>query len=311
MPKVLIVDDSAVDRRLAGALLEKYGPCQVETAENGAAALARMRQSCPDLVLTDLQMPEMDGLELVMAVRLHHPGVPVVLMTAYGSEELAVEALEQGAASYVSKAQLAEKLSDTVDRVLGLVRADRSYERLMSCLDEAQFSFSLENDPSLIDPLVDLVQQIVANIHLCDTTGRVRIGVALEEALLNALYRGNLEISYDQSRQASEDLLQGKSSSLLEQRRLVPPYCNRRIQVHVGINRNEARFVIRDEGPGFNVRELSQTGDLGPLMGSGGRGLVLMRTFMDDVRFNEAGNEVTMLKRRDCTAGQAEKVGGV
>ena len=65
----------------------------------------------PALVLTDLIMPEMNGLELVKAIREHHPFVPVILMTSKGNEEIAVQALQGGAASYVPKSQLAETCS--------------------------------------------------------------------------------------------------------------------------------------------------------------------------------------------------------
>ena len=141
MATILVVDDSAVDRRLVGGLLEKDDHWRVEYAENGSEALTRMKDAAPDLVITDLQMPEMDGLELVAAARVHCPQVPVILITAYGSEMLAVEALEQGAATYVPKTQLADKLSDTVKDVLALARADRSYARLIDCLSTADFSF--------------------------------------------------------------------------------------------------------------------------------------------------------------------------
>ena len=60
----------------------------------------------------------------------------------------------------------------------------------------------------------------------------------------------------------------------------------------------EARFVIRDEGQGFHVAEIPEATDLRAMDGEAGRGLVLMRTFMDDVAFNEVGNEVTLIKRR-------------
>ncbi len=67
MPSVLVVDDSPVDRRLATALLEKQADLTVGTATHGAEALATVADQMPDIVVTDLQMPGMDGLELVRA----------------------------------------------------------------------------------------------------------------------------------------------------------------------------------------------------------------------------------------------------
>ena len=298
MPKVLVVDDSKVDRRLVCEFLRKESQWTVEDAANGVEALARMKDSAPDLVLTDLNMPEMDGLELVNALREHYPGVPVILVTAYGSETLATEALRRGASSYVPKSQLTDRLLDTMEEVLALARADRTYERLIGCLTRTEFTFRLENDSALIGPLVDLVQQMVAGMDLADFAGRLRIGVALKEALLNALFHGSLEITPEQMQQVQHKLLSDEELSLVEQRRNESPHRDRRIYVDVRIAKEEARFVVRDEGPGFDVSAVPDPEAPGALEAEKGRGLSLMRTFMDEVTFNELGNEVTMVKRR-------------
>lgn len=299
MPSVLVVDDSAVDRRLATLLLCKGTTINVEQADNGRSALEAIKRHEPDLVVTDLQMPELDGLGLIRRIRTQHPRVPVVLMTAHGSEGLAVEALEAGAASYVPKSALAETLLDTVEQVLAVSRADHNLDRLAQCLDAAEFAFHLENDSSLIDPLVDVVQRLVDKVQLCDTTGRVRIGIALEEALLNALYRGNLELSFDEMQEDRANLLQGLSMGLAEQRRSEPPYCDRKIFIKVQISPQELKIVVRDEGPGFDVVPVADADDPASLGREGGRGLVLMRTFMDEVTYNPTGNEVLMTKRKE------------
>src|SRR6185436_5263598 len=155
MATVLVVDDSAVDRRFVGGILSRDGRFQVEFAEDGAQALSRMRDARPDVIVTDLQMPNRNGLELVAAVRMHHPEVPIILMTGHGSEDLAVEALHRGAANYVPKTQLGERLVEAVEEALTLSKADRTYGRLIGCLERCEFEFVLESDPSLIDPLVD------------------------------------------------------------------------------------------------------------------------------------------------------------
>src|SRR5580698_6254033 len=78
-PTILVVDDSLVDRRLAGRLLEKEGEWQVSYAADGAQALDAMSRSLPQAVLTDLQMPVMDGLALVERMRKEFPRIPVIL----------------------------------------------------------------------------------------------------------------------------------------------------------------------------------------------------------------------------------------
>jgi CheY-like chemotaxis protein len=299
MPTVLVVDDSAVDRRFVGGLLARDARYQVEFAEDGTQALSQMRKSPPDVIVTDLQMPNRNGLELVAAVRMHHPGVPIILMTGHGSEDLAVEALHRGAANYVPKPQLGERLLESVEEALLLSRADQTYDRLISCLDQCEFEFELENDPGLVDPLIDLVQQIVAGMKLTDATGRFRVGAAVKEALLNAIYRGNLEISFQQMQDNRVSLLEGKGGNLVEQRRNSDPYKERKVHVSIHIDSKQAKFVICDDGKGFDPSKIPAAGQPGSLDPETGRGLVLMRAFLDEVTFNARGNEVTLIKRRE------------
>jgi hypothetical protein len=176
------------------------------------------------------------------------------------------------------------------------VHADHSYSHLIECLTRTEFSFALSNDAELIDPLVDLMQQMVEGIGLCDHMERVRLGVALEQALLNAMYRGNLEIGYDAMQEARERLMRGEDDPI-EARRWEEPYAGRKVFVHAVITPEEGRFVIRDEGPGFDTKIVPAAGDPKSLEREGGRGLILMRTFLDEVTFNDRGNEVTLVKR--------------
>ena len=106
MLNVLVVDDGKVDQRLAGRLLKDQLGAAVQYAENGQQAMDLIRQHSPDIVITDMRMPVMDGLELVEAIREEHATLPVIVMTAVGSEELAAEALKKGATSYVPKRRL-------------------------------------------------------------------------------------------------------------------------------------------------------------------------------------------------------------
>ena len=87
MLKILIVDDSEVDRLLMDGLLKQSIGFEVIWAENGRMALERIEEWKVDLVVTDLQMPEMDGLELVQQVRQIYPQLPVILTTGVGERE--------------------------------------------------------------------------------------------------------------------------------------------------------------------------------------------------------------------------------
>ena len=103
MRTILVVDDSPVDRSLVGGLLAREAGWTIAYAVNGRAALEILSHAVPDIIVTDLLMPELDGLQLLAAVRQRYPLVPVILITSHGSEGIALEALRRGAASYVPK----------------------------------------------------------------------------------------------------------------------------------------------------------------------------------------------------------------
>ncbi|MSR58474.1 MAG: response regulator [Planctomycetaceae bacterium] len=296
MPTILVVDDSEVDRRLVGGLLQKHGGYTLDFAVDGNAALAVFERGAPDLVLTDLQMPEMDGLKLVAAIKADFPLTPVILMTSQGSEEIAAEALRRGAASYVPKRKLADDLLETVERVLAAAREDRTHSRLMHHLTQSESQFDLGNDLTLIRSLVSYLQQQLRCLPLGDETERLRVGIALEEALKNAYYHGSLEVGNGAGWPQKKAIEQ-----IVSERLNAEPYRNRRIHVSAQVSRHEAVFVVRDAGPGFDHSKLPDPADAARLNQTSGRGIVLMRTIMDEVRYNAAGNEVTLVKRAPVT----------
>lgn len=299
MTRILVAEDSQTQIVHIRGLLEE-ADFEVDAVLDGREAIKRLENGEQyDLILTDMIMPEIDGLQLVRAVRVHYPGTPIILMTGQGTDALAIEALEDGAAGYVPKSQMHDRLASEVAQVLHAAEVDRSYEILLSCLKRNEFSFELRSEVALIDPLINLLLQMMAGIRLCDSTSRVRVGLALEHALLNALYRGNLEISAAEMQNTRELLLSGRGATAVEQRMTQPPYSERKIFFDVQMTSEEARFVIRDQGRGFDTSRMPKPGEPDSLEREGGHGLLLMQTFMDEVAFNESGNEVTMIKRRE------------
>jgi DNA-binding response OmpR family regulator len=260
-------------------------------AADGEEALSVMSQRCPNLVVTDLIMPNMDGLELVAAVVSKYPLVPVILMTGKGSEEVAVQALKAGAASYVPKSTLQNLLVETVENVLSMAHEEQTQAKLSECMTGCYFI--LENDAKLISAMIKYVRGFVRRTGLCDETNSIRTCVALEEALNNAMFHGNLEID-SAVRETDRTLYR----TLIDERRRMEPYGSRRIHVDIRVTSTHGEFVIRDEGRGFDPRQLPDPTDPLNIEKPSGRGLLLMRTFMDDVLFNDRGNEVTLVKRR-------------
>ena len=289
---VLIVDDFLIDRMIAGSILEKIPGLAVTYAADGNEALESIAQGVPALVLSDLEMPGMSGLALVEAIREGYPRLPVILMTSFGNEADAVAALKAGATSYVLKKTIGQDLVETVRQVLALSTIDRQIQRLLSSLKKRESTFCLENDPNLIAPLIQMLQEDLGGMGICDAPSRMRVGVALQEALSNALYHGNLEVSSDLRQEDERQFY-----DLAERRRREEPYRDRRIHVHASFDRHQVTYTIEDEGPGFDTTVLDRPFDPEDLMRIGGRGMLLIRTFMDEAQHNDRGNRITLVKR--------------
>jgi CheY-like chemotaxis protein len=293
MTNVLVVDDSDVDRLLMEGLLGQAEGFVVIAAENGVQALKKLEEWSVDIILTDLQMPKMDGLELVKQVRANKLEIPVILTTGVGSEEIAAQALRAGAAGYIPKSKLNQMLVSSIREVLEILNSNQNYNRLLNCSKVSHFEFELDNDPTLIPLLVDFCEQMLKSLAPLDRIDCLRIAVAVDHALQNALYRGNLEIDSEQNIQGFSAANMEELPQFVQERFEQEPYKNRVTNVVIEIKSNGFAVRIRDEGPGFDTSDLDDWNELAF------RGTNLMRAFMDSVQYNDKGNEVKMVYRFD------------
>ncbi len=291
MSTLLVVDDSAVDRKLVTGVLKREPSWSVISCENGKQAVALLKPPLPDLIVTDLQMPEMNGVELVDVVKEEWPFIPIILLTAKGSESIAVDALQRGAATYVPKRRMGHDLVDAVHRILAFVETDRHGERLCHYLCESTQVFELRNDLEQLEQLTRHVQQQLRCVPLGDETERLRVSLTFEEALRNSCLHGNLEMN-DATEMSRDELLQA-----IKSRSSGRPYSHRHVRVTVKIDRSGAEFTIQDEGVGFDHRSQLDAAVLDDQEYASTRGLALMRTIFDDVSFNEVGNQIKLTKR--------------
>jgi DNA-binding NtrC family response regulator len=139
---ILIVDDEARQRQTLASLVGGWGH-EVLQAANGDEALALLGGRAVDLVITDLRMPGTSGLELLARCRELRPDIDVVVMTAYGTIEGAVEAMRGGAADFVTKPLDLDQLQMVVDRTLAMRRLARENRMLRRRLAEASAGFRL------------------------------------------------------------------------------------------------------------------------------------------------------------------------
>ena len=163
--RVMVVDDDAETLALLHEIVAKEG-FEVETAEDAETALRRLEQWQPELVITDIHMPGMDGLALLAAVREKEPDIPVVLLTAYGSLKTAVDAIKAGAFDYLSKPFVVEDIRLVVRRALEhtkLVRENRSLRGQL--LERYRFDNLVGSSGGMVE-----VYKMIARVAETDST---------------------------------------------------------------------------------------------------------------------------------------------
>ncbi len=296
MAAILLAEDSPTHTALMRSLLEGDGHT-VECVSDGQCAVDLLQNSLPDLVVTDLRMPEMNGQELVQEIVRRFPTLPSVVVTARGSENLAVDALALGAANFVPKNSLRKLLTHVVRQTLRMANADRIYGDFSGQLHRPEFSFTLKNHVDSIEPAVLFVVQALAAATRMNATQRVRVGTAVASAIFNAICYGNLEVK-DEDTFVSR-LLSGDESGILDLqvRADLPPYCERSVELKVSVGDNDTRVLVSHDGPGRLTRMTPAPGTPESFELEQCRGLMLMTSFMDDIIFHSDYSEVVMVKQ--------------
>lgn len=294
---ILIVEDSPTQLAQMQMLLENEG-FEVFTAVDGQEGAAVFEEKRPRVVVTDLQMPKMNGLELTAAIRKLAPTVPVILTTGTGSEQIAAEALLKGATSYVPKSAMHSALVQTIHQVLVVSDATAHAEKPCDCLSQLQLELHLPNKESLVPGVIARLEESLQELKLFNEMEWTQIAMALDESILNAMIHGNLEVA-----SKLRDVEDGEAyREEIEKRQQEMPFQERRVVVSLTATRNQAVFTVRDEGGGFDVTSVPDPTDPANLENMSGRGLLLINAFMDEVKHNDRGNEITMLKRKPSAA---------
>lgn len=133
--KILVIDDEVDMLMMLRMLIEENTDHRVETTNNPSEGLKRLTSESFDLVITDLKMPGIDGMELFAEIRKSVPHLPVILITAYGSQEVADEAIREGISDFITKPFKKDRILFSIQRSLELSRLRKENEALKGKLD--------------------------------------------------------------------------------------------------------------------------------------------------------------------------------
>ena len=134
--RILVIDDEPDMLMLMSMIIEENTEWEVETTNNPSEGLKMAMESDYDLVIADLKMPGLDGLEVFEELKEMKPDIPVIIITAYGSLEIADEARSKGVADFITKPFRKDTILFTMERVLELVRVKKENLELKKRLEE-------------------------------------------------------------------------------------------------------------------------------------------------------------------------------
>ncbi len=296
MPVILHVDPSTADREAVREALVGQENWTIEGASSYEEARERLQLHPVDAILSEVELGDGYWNDLVSALRSRQLMAPVFVLTANLTIEGAAQAVRDGAELVFVKGSDPSEWPFQIECAIDRATSRATRASVEKALSQQKLCFVMENEKARVPHLVNLLIEQCDRFELLDDRDRMRIQVALEEALLNAIIHGNLEVS-SKLRELEGDVFE----QTVSERKVALPYSSRRVTLEAEYTREAARFTIRDEGPGFDVNKVRNPTEDDAIALASGRGILLMRSFMDSIDYNDKGNEVSMLKRRSAS----------
>jgi DNA-binding NtrC family response regulator len=183
--KILLADDDESLRRVVEFRLRQDG-YEVKTATNGQKAWQMLNRERFDLLLSDMKMPGLDGLELLTRALRLDPELKVILITAYATVQQAVEAVKAGAFDYITKPFEQEELNVTIEKALAFKRLETENQELRSRLDGADFFRNIIGTSAAIKDVLDVVSKVAPTDATVLLTGESGTG---KELIARAIHK--------------------------------------------------------------------------------------------------------------------------
>jgi len=259
----------------------------VISASTPALGLSTFDMTQPDIVVTDLFLPEQDGIMLVKQIRERRPTCPVVLLTDAGHGESTMAGLRAGALDYVQQPIDEETFAQVLQRAI---------HRLPVSVDDApgverlEYVLVMGTDPSFVESTVTWLIQGTAMGMM--EARQLHLRAALQELIMNAVEHGCLELRYHDKIDA---MAKDQYDELIRRRRQDVRFRDRRVTIRTIYDKRQQvlTYQIADEGKGFNWKARMKSGfGVCPPGDASGRGMFLVHSFFPDIAYNDKGNEV-------------------
>jgi YesN/AraC family two-component response regulator len=268
--------------------LEGY---DVQMAVNGEDGLEKHATYNPDLIICDIQMPKMDGLEMLSQLRKDNIDTFFIITTAFGSEDYAIEALRLGANNYLKKPIDKKSLIGLIKKYQSIIEHRLLTKKAEGKIIEKELKIAFETD---INHVSTIVSQLLSEITSPITDSeRTNIELGLDELITNSIEHGNLEISFDEKVAAADN---NTITDLYRQRMDKPELAQRKVIVDYKQKNGYCEWIISDEGKGFDWKSIPDPTQGAQLMELNGRGIFITNFLFEEMEYLGRGNQVRVRK---------------
>ncbi len=292
--KILIVEDDTSSRIFLENMLAENG-YQYRSAINGLDGLSVFKEFQPDLVISDIQMPVMDGLEMIEKIFEQNPETIIIITTVLGSQDNSIKAFHLGASNYLKKPVEAMNLLPLLKKYKAILGSKSSNTTPLGNILYKKFRIVFKTDIKKIPQIVDrLLIETVCNLNNND---RINTELGLVELITNAFEHGNLEISLkDKTKALENNQLEALYQSKMEDERLA----SRGITIDFTKDKTGCEWEITDDGNGFDWENLPDPTAAENIMELNGRGIFISSFLFDEIEYSGKGNTVRVKKYYSC-----------
>ena len=264
--RILLVDDDKEVNEGVNKFLTTRGYV-VMSAYDGQAGLKAFQGGFFDLVLSGLRLPEIDGMQLLKAIKSINPRVPIIIISGEGDVATVVDSLKHGAENFLTKPLQMDTLNKIIEQALTI-----SYQKLgtsfLVCKAQQTTYIQCPSQPEAISEIVFFIAQSSVIINFAEYDLDNNIKLALVEAITNSMEHGN---GWDETKMVS---------------------------MQIDVSPQQLKVIISDCGEGFDHNSPPDPTDPENLLLERGRGIFLIKAIMDEVIYNSKGNEITIIKNK-------------
>jgi len=288
--KILVVEDDLLFRTFVRNSIKSIGYQCIE-AEDGKKGLEMFHKEKPQLIISDIQMPEMDGIEMLQQVRTLKSEVIFIVMTFFDSEEWAIKALNAGANNYLKKPIRKDKLQHLIKKYYTIAKSRTASRDINNMIVRKNFEMKFKSSIEVIPVVVEyLIKESGIQNYILNTAG---IELGLNEIITNSVEHGNLGISYSEK---SSALSEGTYEKLYVERLTNPELAEKEVTIKYSSDEEKFEWEVIDEGKGFDWGKVPDPIKESNKEGFHGRGIFLTKFQFDEMEYLGKGNVVKLKK---------------